>query len=97
MTESSGMKTGSPEKDIVDLMAFHVNGGALDNNEDNVNATDDLEDMVSDNESMYATGNDDEEYNDDEKVVVARTNLKKSAKQGQNIPKSIVTLLLLLL
>ena len=96
MTESSGMKTGSPEKDIVDLMAFHVNGGALDNNEDNVNATDDLEDMVSDNESMYATGNDDEEYNDGEKVV-ARTNLMKSAKQGQNIPKSIVTLLLLLL
>ena len=54
MTESSGMKTGSPEKDITDLTAFHVNGGALDNDEDNVNATDDLEDMVSDNDDFLA-------------------------------------------
>ncbi len=33
MTESIGMKTGSPEKDIADLTVLHANGGALNKDE----------------------------------------------------------------
>lgn len=91
LSEMSGLKTGSPEKDIVDLSTIHSKGGAMDNDSSSVQFS--LDDLFNGNDDGKAEESDDncEDEDDDESKNAARANLKQAAKKKMTPRKTLVT------
>ena len=93
LTESAGLKTGSPEKETANLSSIHSNGGAFEEEVD-VDFSQGPYDKAVESDSDNENENDPSSSDDEEVEVVknlARSHLKESAKKKSKTSQATVT------